>query len=86
MGFNIIPKALLQNDPAVYGAISAFIFLATILYICSRSMGVPKFPLIGQNLGNIHRRRMYFGYHTLELFLEGYEKVLSVGEWLEPFH
>ena len=63
---------------AVYKAISAFLVLSTVLYIHSRAAvwSVSKFPLIGQNLGGSSKRRRYFVDHALELFLEGYLRVL----------
>ena len=63
---------------AVYKAISAFLVLATVLYIHSRAAvwSVSKFPLIGQSLGGSSKRRRYFVDHALELFFEGYLKVL----------
>lgn len=85
-GFQPSSNSFLQHGSAVYGIISTFLFLAIILYACYRSTDASKFPLIGQNLGGFIRRRIYFSNHALELFLEGYEKVLSDGEWLEPFH
>ena len=68
----------LLDSLAVYKAVSAFLILATVLYIHSRAAvwSVSKFPLIGQSLGGSSKRRRYFVDHALELFIEGYLKVL----------
>ena len=55
-----------------FATLGAF-YLISYLLLSHQSL---KFPLVGEELGGYHKRRAYYTDHAVELYKQGYKKVI----------